>query len=129
MGYRRKSKTYRIIWDEGEYEGLEIRMKSLSVGEMLELGSATEGGVYENLVKPFTDHLISWNLEDENGKPVPATSKGVGEQDMDLVVAAAMKWMSAMTDVQPDLKETSPSGEISLEDELNLESLSKSLVS
>lgn len=140
-GYRRKQKTYNLVWGEGQaYPGLEVRMRGLSVGELLEMITLMEkvttdkltgsGGALEKLFGVFSAALLGWNLEEEDGKPVPATLKGVEAQDLDFVMDVTGEWMTALAGVPPTSSGGSPSGGTSPEERtLGLASLSGSLAS
>lgn len=81
-GYRRKPKGYRLHFEGEEFEGLEVSATSLSLGDFLEVSSlaAKVGESGRNvsaeeaskLFITFSDSLIDWNLEEEDGTPVPA---------------------------------------------------------
>jgi hypothetical protein len=71
MGFRKQEKVYVLQFD-GELEGLEVRMRGASAGELLKL----EGMKYntpEKLHEVFTffgSKINSWNLEEEDGTPI-----------------------------------------------------------
>lgn len=135
-GYRRPAKVYSIAWDEGDLAGLHVRVGGLSVGKMLELTKAAaevpedfSGSVtsVEPLIEAFAEKLSEWNLEDEDGNPVPATLEGVRQQDLGLVIPVIMRWMSAVADIPAPLPGTSNSGGTSPEGSLQLANSSENL--
>jgi hypothetical protein len=76
-GYRREKPVYKLIFADEEFDGLEVMAKSLPLGEFMELqklqARATEDpGAAEKIVRTLGRVLVSWNLEDDDGKPVPA---------------------------------------------------------
>lgn len=130
MGYQRQTKTYVLKFgeDTGEYAGLVVKLKSPKIKVMqnlikdaLTLGSltpdqlatrATEGDEdLDRIYKTFADHLVEWNLEDEDGEAVPATFEGVCEVDQDLFTFLLDQWIKASAGVSAPLDKPASSGE------------------
>lgn len=115
MGYRRKIKTYRLQF-EGEYEGLEVHMSGLTTGEFLDIVylGKTKGDEDSDettaLLKSLAKHLISWNLEDDEGVPVPSDFEGIKTNDLAFNLKIIDAWTGAVGDVPAPLPQTSPSG-------------------
>lgn len=138
-GYRRKPKTYTLRWaDDHELAGLEVVMRGLTIEKLIDFQAkadrvsedkSQEG--MEPMFRSFAKSLISWNLEDEDGQPVPATYKGVVVQDVEFVLDVVMSWVDSVASVRGDspLPETSGSGLAALEASLTMEPLSASPVS
>lgn len=132
MGYRRKSKTYKLVF-EGEFEGLEVTAKGLSVRKLLDMGELLDVDVaapdsedvkqIDELFSRFTDVLVSWNLEDENGEPIPTTKESLYEQDLSFVLAIIVNYITSVSGVSVDLGKESTSGEPSLEASMPMEQL------
>jgi hypothetical protein len=115
MGYRRKVVHYKLKFENPEYEGLEVIAKSLPLGDFLEFQktasvpvnamAATPEAVAKrndasvSMFKMFAENLISWNLETEDGKPVPATYKGIISQDFSFILDIIKAWMDAIASV------------------------------
>ena len=117
MGFRREPKTFRLVFDDPELAGLEVRARSLSIGELED----DDLQVYES----FAAALVSWNLEDENGDELPATLETVRSYpDVDFMNALASAWIKAVTGVDDDLGKDLPAGRRSLEESLPMEPLS-----
>ncbi|MEU2730119.1 hypothetical protein ABZ650_20620 [Streptomyces griseoviridis] len=135
MAYTATLKTYLIQFAEGhEFHGAEARLSGMSYGEWEQV-TGLDGGEGEtngaDAVKRFVDHLVSWNLEDEGGRPVPTTLDAVKSLDHNLVAAlnnAYTQTLIGVHDADP-LPETSPSGEPSLVESIPTEALSGSLAS
>ena len=53
----------------------------------------------ELLLKKFSEALISWNLEDEHGKPIPATYAGLLSQEVQFAMEIIRAWMEAIATV------------------------------
>lgn len=129
MGYKRASKKFNLQFT-GELEGLEVQVKSITMGEMLELEGIFTGDDktpssedIQAVFQTFVKALISWNLEDEKGKPVPATLKGLYSQDIEFIMEIIASWMEAMTNVDRDLGKGSTSGVNSAEASIPMEML------
>lgn len=114
MGYVRKRKLYRLVFDDEELAGLEVVTKASSVDayEQISLlanrkpGHLTEDDLDKtgHLYREFAKVLVSWNLEehedpfDESSPlvPVPATVGGLMAQDLPFVLTIILAWMDAV---------------------------------
>lgn len=126
MGYKRAQKVYKLKFADPEFEGLEVRAKSIPTKLLMELSGikfnkSAPGDEINHMFGIFADALVEWNLEDEDGNPVPATFDGVMSQDIDFVLDIIMAWMDAVAGVSEDLKEKLNSGEISLAESIPME--------
>lgn len=125
MGFRRKAKTYTLVWPEDhEYSGLEVTMAPLSVGDLM--GFNPETMTNSQLIELLNENLISWNLEDEDGTPVPADENGIASLDVGMMAAIAFEWLQGVAGVPAPLERPSLNGHNSVE-ALNLAALSQSL--
>lgn len=129
MGYKRTAKKYELVFDQdsGDFAGLELTLKGLSIGKYLKIAelaeSASDGqGDLGPLFTAFADALISWNLEDDNG-PVPATFEGVQEQELDFVMTLITKWLTSVAGVSAPLERDSDAGATSLEASMQMANL------
>lgn len=130
MGYKR-GKVYRLVFADPEFEGLEVRAKSVPTGDFLkitELMSLKDSGGFTaddkdkltDLFATFADALIDWNVEDderdEQGNltgrdvPVPPTLEGLLTQDLDMVLEIIKAWMDAVATVPDAVGKGSVSG-------------------
>jgi hypothetical protein len=132
-GYKRKSKNYVLAFEDPEMDGLEVKVKSLSVGkvrEFLAKSRANEVDV-DGTFDDFEKALLSWNLLDDDDQPVPTNREGIDGQDVDFIMAIVTAWMETITGV-PDadpLGGRSNSGEPSLVASLPMVPLSASQAS
>lgn len=133
MGFTRKSKTYKLVFEDEQYEGFTITMRSLSVGELLDfddlrLSPATTAQEQRDKVRgiatALTGAISSWNLEDEEGDPVPVTEAAILGLDGEMVDAIVEAWVSALIGVSRPLVPRSPGGETTLEASIPMETLS-----
>ncbi|MGW9058915.1 hypothetical protein [Streptomyces sp. NPDC055733] len=112
MGYRPKRKIYELDFTDTDYEGLEASMRAVTVGEELELHAlrSKEGGG-RDVFTLLTNLLVSWNVEDDQGNPVPCTFEGVCTQDSEMVMAILDAGQTAAAGVPDPLPQSSPAGE------------------
>lgn len=138
MGYRRQPKVYRLTFTgDEEYDGLEVMVRGLPVGEFLSLAKRLSSmdekdpdmDEIERVFAVFADKLIGWNLEDAAGVKVPANLHGVKAQDLDFAMVLIKAWVDNMGGVDPELGKGSNSGGTFPEVDIPTEALSGSLVS
>ena len=151
-GYRPKRTTYKLNFSETEHAGLEVLARATSVDGLLgfidlgasldgldgRLRAATESGDAEQLAalkkkirdtfEPFARVLVEWNVEDDDGTPVPATLDGLLSQELPFVGQIIEAYVGAIATAPPPLSPASSGGETSLEElPPGLASASKSL--
>lgn len=136
MGYQRK-KRYHLVFDDEEFDGLEVTTKPVPLGVYLRmkaliLAEITEE-VIEELFGEFAKILDSWNYEDDDGHPVPATYEGLRSLDIEFAKAIVRAWNAAMTAVaevdDAPLPEASDDGAESVEASIPMVSPSESQAS
>ncbi|SCK20062.1 hypothetical protein YUYDRAFT_02077 [Streptomyces sp. ScaeMP-e48] len=132
MGYRHKQKRIEIRFEEpSPFAGFEATLRGKTLGEFLNLqgiGEVDKSSLFEQL-REMSQSLLTWNLEDENGDPVPVSPEAVFEQDQDLMIALATAWMQGLAGVSAPLEPSSTDGQPSLEANIPMEPLSESLAS
>jgi hypothetical protein len=128
MGFRPEKKVFRLKFEDSELEGLEVMAGGTTTGEMLDLQDAEKGQV-AFAIEMLGKRLISWNLEEEDGTPVPANADGLRSQDPDFVRAIIAAWTEAIGGVEAPLRAGSDSGETSLAASIPMEPLSQSRAS
>lgn len=108
MGFRRTPTAYKLKFENPELDGLEVIARTLPLRDFLEINKlalsaaddvAKQTEQSEVMVKKFAEALISWNLEDEDGKPVPATYKSLIAQELPFVMEIIQAWMEAVASV------------------------------
>lgn len=113
MGWRPPEKhgdTYRLVFDDPEYRGLEVVVRRMSFGafraqtgittlnpEKLAAGQLDRADVerFDTVLRELVDALVEWNLEDRHGNPVPCTREGLDSQDLAFGLAVLDAWMTA----------------------------------
>lgn len=145
-GFKRKKKLYRLKFVDSDLDGLEVLMRSVSTGRMLEIqemASASKAAVaskgdgddpmdmsaVKSMVGMIADAMVSWNLEDDDDTPVPATTEGLLDQDIDFLMQIVTAWTEAIAGVAAPLERSSTGGVNALEVSLPMETLSSSLAS
>lgn len=114
MGYRPKRKIYNLDFTGTDYEGLEVKLRGMTVGEELELDDLRGKDDFGRKVFEMTTRLlVEWNVEDDQGVPVPCTFEGVCTQDAGMVMAILDALQTANSGVSDPLPQSSPSGELS----------------
>ncbi|MFD7794318.1 hypothetical protein [Streptomyces sp. NPDC059759] len=134
MGFKATVRTVTIKFAEGhQYHGAEARVRSMTLGEYME-AAGYDGGDGDDTptsLRKFGSNLVSWNLEDDDEKPIPATFDGMQVADQGLVRAMQAAWIQAVVGVHDadPLPESSTSGDSSLVESVPMEALSESLAS
>lgn len=128
MGYRRP--PLRLVFEAPEFEGLEVRARRYTIGELERIWTMPDDlpRVERDAValEVFLAVVSSWNLEGEDGEPVPLTPQGVRSTDRGLVDTIISEVMNASTVVAPPLRRPSDGGSPSGEEWELMESLSTS---
>lgn len=132
MGYRHKRKRIEVRFeDDHPNAGFEAVLRGTTLGGYLALrgiGEVDESDIADQL-RRMSESLISWNLEEEDGTPVPITPESMYVQDKDLMLALANAWMDGLAGISAPLEQSSTGGEQSLEASLPMEPLSQSQAS
>lgn len=155
MGTRIKRKVFSLSFsDDSDLAGATVKVRSISWGELEGLfavagsvGAAlAEGATAETLIgaldpqdvtqmtaifAKFGDALVEWDLEDEDGTPIPATREGLASLDADVALEIIDPWLEAVQGVRAGtpLPAGSGSGATSPEVSLPMEPLSRSRAS
>jgi hypothetical protein len=146
VGFEVPAPTVKLIFEDLEFEGLEIRVHAATMQDFLAVTRWTTGawvpgenidhaarlnimtGEWETICDRFADVLIEWNLE-RDGDPVPATREGLRSQVPDFVRAIIGAWTDSVTGVSRPLEKPSSIGDSALEASIPMETLSGSLAS
>jgi hypothetical protein len=124
VGFKVQRRTYLLRFQGTEFDGLEVKVRSVSTGELIDMevdrlaqargGTASEGAT-EGLINRLIGALVEWNAEDEDGTPIPATAEGVRAQDLSFNMAIINAWANSINGVAAPLSETSSDGALSVE--------------
>ncbi|MCM8555340.1 hypothetical protein [Streptomyces sp. STCH 565 A] len=124
MGYRPKRKIFKLDFTGTDWEGLEVSVRGMTFGEELDLDS--KDFTVEVIAETLSMLLVSWNVEDDQGAPVPATIDGLRTQDTRMVTAILTALRQANSGVAAPLPTGSPSGGPSPEASIPMAPLSPS---
>lgn len=124
MGFRKEATHFKLNFEDPDLKGLEVTTKSLSVKELMNLArmqatiDPAKGDVDQldeaaSIYQFLADSLVEWNLETENGDPVPANYDGIMSQETDFISKIVVAWMTTVAGVPKDSNETSSASETS----------------
>lgn len=141
MGYVRDT-VYVLHFEDPGLQGLEVRMRSLSVLEYLDLESLRSEKIDDadlrrgrlvEVFERFADRIVSWNLEtrDQAGEvtELPVSRESVLAQDFDFTNAMVSAWMAAVGGIEIPLGDASTGGRPSVEARIPMETLPESQAS
>lgn len=155
MGHKIKRKVFLLRFAEGsDLDGATVKVRSIPFGQftaMIGLAGSAAQAINEEataaqimgaidpedvaqmgrLLTGFGKALVEWDLEEEDGTPIPATPEGVAGLDTDVAFEIIEPWLEAIQGVRQGspLQSGSGSGTTSPEPSLPMEPLSPSLAS
>jgi hypothetical protein len=107
--------TARLVF-ENEYAGAEVVVSlNFSFGLLLEAqrlaGNEADPAMLESLLRRFTDEaLVSWNLVDEDGEPIPSHPDGLLHAPMPFVNRVISETAAAVGQIPDPLESRSNNG-------------------
>jgi len=77
VGFRKQRTEYKLMFADPELQGLEVVTKSMPLAgffamQQLQRRAATDPEAAEQVVRKLGDVILRWNLETEEGEPVPS---------------------------------------------------------
>lgn len=107
MAYVPNRTTYKLVFEDPAYDGLEVSAYAGSIGQYLDIAkladldltppySAEDLEPVFALFEAFTSVLKSWNIEQPIGKKVPPTVAGLRSLEITLAMAIIHAWMNAV---------------------------------
>lgn len=136
MGYKKPETVYLLQFEERA--GLEVRAASVSMGRLLDISDMAESlrvGEAKNFAEArelfgeFASRLRSWNLEEDDGTPIPCDQEHLMQQEFGFASELLLAWFDAIASVPDPLGPRSTGGLPSVELSLPMEVLSPSLAS
>lgn len=127
MGYKPKKKIYTLAFEDPGFEGLEVKIRGLNTGQVMDIDAARgDGGdgAIVTMLQLMAEQLVEWNVEDDDNQPVPTTFEGVRSLDIDFNWAIIDAWQNAAAGVNTPLDSDSTSTELSLVASIPTETLS-----
>lgn len=146
MGYRRDS-SFELDFEDTDLEGLTVRARSVPVRVYrrliqltengLSLGDPTALGRIDEVIDLFVDgpeeaergYLVSWDLEDDDGQPVPCTPDEFRDQDKRFQVTVINLWIVGLVTPSGPLRKPSSDGPLLEELPMDSTATSPSLAS
>jgi hypothetical protein len=115
MGYKRS--TLLLEFRDPQFEGLEVRMKRLSIGKMLQVSNLRDTDGFKDdedklnkLLSILSEAITSWNLEEADDTPVPTTVEGIASIDPEFLFALIDAWLEVALAVSNPLAQRSSNG-------------------
>lgn len=113
MGFREQPNTVTLTFEEGdELHGLEVTLQGMSIGDFMAFTGwdGSDGAGTGKTIERFHEALVSWNLEDSNGAPVPVSESR--NRPHRLILRLNNAYVEALTGVPKSapLPESSTSG-------------------
>lgn len=111
MGFKVERTNMRLVFEDPAMNGAEVVCRGVPLGVYLDLAKMKEQDGAEaamDLFTVFADKVLSeWNLEEEDGTPLPATSEGMLSLEAGMVMKIINAWMSGVTSPPAPLVEPS----------------------
>lgn len=98
MGYRPKRTPCKLDFTGTEYDGLEVVTRPVPMSVLLDVMTAAATGdleAFRHMAATFAYALDSWNVEDDDGQPVPADLDGLMSLTPQFVNAVIAAWAAA----------------------------------
>lgn len=120
MGYKPQKTIYKLVFEEPDFEGLEVKASAISIGKLNQItrlqrevrnqGQSPDPDIIDEMWGIFASALVSWNVEDEEGNAVPANLEGLYQQDTEFVKRVIKAWTEAQVDIPGPLGQPSSAG-------------------
>lgn len=129
MGFTIPKKTALLRFEGTDYDGAEVTLRlDVPMSFAFEMQDLGEQEKYQESYGLFCERvLISWNLEDDNGIPIPPNLDGLMQLPAQFPLLILNRWTEAVMEVPSPLGETSRNGSTSAEDMTELANVSQSL--
>ena len=98
MGFQVPRKTARLIFEDSEYDGCEVVCGvDVSFEQLAYFAGVGEDTDNEEMFRAFADgFIISWNIEDKDGSPLPANGDGLVKLPAWFAILIMQSWQEAM---------------------------------
>ena len=108
-GFRIPDQTAHLTFSGTDYDGAEIWVRlNVSFRHYIHLREAAEGDDQARMADLFGGNvLMDWNLEDDDGQPIPANGEGMLQIPLSLAMLVVQYWVEAVSGVSSPLSETS----------------------
>lgn len=92
MGFNANPTIYALDFSGTPYEGLEVRVRHGSVQIRVDFEHSS---TWQEQLEIFQRVLVSWNLEDDDERPLPLTAETLLNSEDRLVEAMIRAWTTA----------------------------------
>ena len=112
MGYQLPERTLTLKFQGTDFDGAEvITYRSVTLDAVLRIQDAAAEQNLPELFDLVGEHVIkSWNLEDVEGHPIPATPDGIRQVSADFINVVVQHWSEAVGNVPGPLADGSSNG-------------------
>lgn len=141
MPYQKSTRTFRIIFDSASkpdtsLAGLEVIAKAIKFGKVFELAeleglsgarmpTEEDKKIMGIAIGKLMESLVSWDMTDENGDPVPLDRAAIDDLDIDQGIELMEEWSDViMGNVSQGKAKNSAGGQKSVEGSIPMEPLS-----
>jgi len=114
MGFKKPTRIINLVFED-EYEGLEINAKAPSVKTIMKISKLQEESInaIPQLVDILIEHLIDWNMEEDDGSLTVLDKEALDLLDLSLLRGIVEAWATAVAGVSAPLVQDSDNGELS----------------
>jgi hypothetical protein len=105
-GFRLPKRTARLVF-EGNFEGAEVVVRlDVKIGDYIKIQDLLSEERYLEVFEVFADAALDeWNLERDDGTPIPATGTGMKEIDITMATRILTEWTEVATQPPAPLEE------------------------
>lgn len=111
------TRIYKLKFEDPTLEGLEVKVRSMSIGEALEfaelaekMGDSKDVAQVRPVLEKLAEKIASWNVEDDEGNPVEITVENLFALEMVTVMAVIEAWMEVVGGLSDPLSKNSSGG-------------------
>jgi hypothetical protein len=130
MGYKIQKTLYKLKFQDNKYDGLEVTVKSVPLGTLIDIQESGALDGKAGLVKTcelLANNITEWNVEDEDGNPIGHALSDLLDMESDFIIDVVGAWTNAMVSVSAPLPNGSKNGGNTAELNLPMETLSTNL--
>lgn len=126
MGFRPPVRTFLLVFDDPDLEGLEVRARAATYGEVLSIVDVSEQeDGQKRLDEMFVKYVTDWNLEDSDGVPMSVSTDTLKALDPLLAKNLVTSWFdNVIGEVEAPLGQSSTGGATPVEDLSGLKMIS-----
>lgn len=111
MGFKLPERTLTLQFEGTAWEGAEIKMRlDLPLSSFIDAQRLQAAGDIEGIANFVAGLLMSWNLDNDDGKPKPPTYEGVMSLPATLLNDLITLWVQGQVEPPTPLKQGSSNG-------------------